>query len=99
MSWEISITQEGWQNIQNELNNWSREMLVNAISDDYFEMKEHTENEPSAKEMEWFNSNLKSLPFDILVDRAFELIQENNTCDNGGFNYWVDREGYHTVKI
>jgi hypothetical protein len=35
----------------------------------------------------------------VLVDRAFELIEENCTCDNGGFAYWIDREGYHKVVL
>ena len=42
---------------------------------------------------------LKQLPHDILVDRAYELIEQNGTCDNGGWAYWIDREGFHTVEL
>ena len=36
---------------------------------------------------------LENLPQDILVDRAFELVEQTNTCENGGYGYWIDREG------
>ncbi len=42
---------------------------------------------------------ISGLPQEVLADRAFELIQQNNTCDNGGFAYWIDREGYHKVLL
>ena len=40
---------------------------------------------------------LESLPHDILVDRAFELIEQTNTCENGGYGYLEGRweEGKH----
>ena len=41
MAWGISITQEGWQEIHNELhNNWSKQDLINAITDDFYEEME-----------------------------------------------------------
>lgn len=42
---------------------------------------------------------LQDLPHDVLAERAFELIEQNNTCDNGGFVYWIDREGFHKVWL
>jgi hypothetical protein len=39
------------------------------------------------------------LPQEVLADRAYEMIEQNNTCDNGGFGYWIDREGYHKVWL
>lgn len=41
--------------------------------------------------------NLDVLAHDNLVDAAIESIEKNDTCDNGGFNFWIDREGIHTV--
>jgi hypothetical protein len=41
---------------------------------------------------------LGNLPHDILADRVFELIESNDTCDNGGFAYWIDREGFHSAS-
>ena len=100
MAWEISITTEGWQQIREKLDDWSSEALIDAICDDKFEMvyekadQEHAERAANAE-----RERLKNLPHDLLADRAFELVEQNNTCDNGGFAYWIDREGYHKVRL
>lgn len=44
-------------------------------------------------------NRLAVLPHVVLADRAYELIEQNNTCDNGGFGYWIDREGFHKVWL
>lgn len=100
MAWSISITAEGWQEIREKLDDWSREALIDAIADDKFEMVyekaglEHAERAANAE-----RERLQSLPHDLLADRAFELVEQNNTCDNGGFAYWIDREGYHKIHL
>jgi hypothetical protein len=55
---------------------------------------EHAERAANAE-----RERLADLPHDILADRAFELIEQNGTCDNGGFAYWIDREGFHKVHL
>ena len=71
-----------------------------AIADDKFEMvlekggQEHAERAAKAE-----RKRLKTVPHDVLVDRAFELVEANDTCDNGGYGYWVDREGFHKVWL
>jgi hypothetical protein len=100
MAWEISISSEGWAEIRDKLEGWSRNQLIDAIADDKFELVyanaalEHAELAANAE-----RKRLANLPIDVLADRAFELIETNNTCDNGGWNYWVDREGYHKVSL
>ena len=100
MAWEISISAEGWQEIRDKLDDWSRESLIDAIVDDKFETvldkagQHHADRAANAE-----RERLAELPQDILADRAFELIEQNNTCDNGGFAYWIDREGYHKVHL
>lgn len=100
MAWSISITAEGWQDIRDKLDDWSREALIDAIADDMFERvydKAGMEHANRAADAE--RKRLSDLPQDILADRAFELIESNNTCDNGGWAYWIDREGYHKVRL
>jgi hypothetical protein len=100
MAWEISISAEGWSEIREKLEDWSCEALIAAITDDKFEAvygkadQQHAERAANAE-----RKRLERLPHDVLVDRALELIEQNGTCDNGGWAYWIDREGYHRVEI
>ena len=100
MAWEISISAEGWTEIRAALEERSRESLIEAIADEKFEevfskADDHHAGRASAAE----RKRLEQLPHDLLVDRAFELIEQNNTCDNGGFAFWIDREGHHRLEL
>ncbi|MCB9951403.1 MAG: hypothetical protein H6824_10520 [Planctomycetaceae bacterium] len=100
MAWEISITAEGWQQIRDKLDDWDRAALIAAITEDTFERVEqvaghhHAQRAANAE-----RKRLEDLPQEVLADRAYELIEKNNLCDNGGFGYWVDRGGYHKVWL
>lgn len=100
MAWAISITAEGWQEIRDKLETWDREALIAAICDDKVEMvlkkggQHHAERAAAAE-----RKRLENVPHDVLVDRAFELVEQNDTCENGGYGYWIDREGYHKVWL
>lgn len=100
MAWEISISAEGWAEIREQLEQSSRDDLISAICDDTFEAvyasvdSHHAERAAKAE-----RERLQDLPHDLLVDRAFELIEQTNTSDNGGFAYWIDRAGYHKVVL
>ncbi len=100
MAWAISITAEGWQEIRYELERWGRRRLIAAITDDKFERvlekggQTHAERAATAE-----RKRLKTVPHDVLVDRAFELVEQNDTCENGGYGYWIDREGFHKVWL
>jgi hypothetical protein len=89
MSWSISITQEGWQNIYDNLGLQSKRYLAEAIREDH--------HAKTGKKR--YPINLLKLPHDVLVDKAYELIEENDTCDNGGWNAWIDKEGWYKVSI
>ena len=100
MAWEISISAEGWQEIREKLEDWSNEALIDAIADDKFEaVYEKADLEHATLAATAERNRIADIPHDLLVDRAFELIEQNNTSDNGGWNYWVDREGYHKVCL
>lgn len=100
MAWEISISAEGWQQLRDRLDDWDRASLIEALTDDTFERVYAQADERHAKRAaDAERRRLEGLPHDVLVDRAYELIEANNTCDNGGFGYWIDREGYHKVWL
>lgn len=100
MAWSISISADGWSEIHDQLETWDRDALIAAITDDKFEMVNDKANEHHAHRAAHAERNrLESVPHDILVDRAYELIEANDTCDNGGWAFWIDREGCHKVYL
>lgn len=100
MAWPISITAEGWQNIYNQLGTWKRQDLVDAICQDRFdEVLEKAGQKHADRAMDAHRERLQHLPHDVLVDLAYELVEKNDTCDNGGWHFWVDREGYYRVDL
>jgi hypothetical protein len=100
MAWEISISAEGWTEIREQLEQWKRDDLIEAITEDKFEMVyEQSDQHHAKRAADAERKRLERLPHDILVERAFELIEQNNTCDNGGWAYWIDREGFHRVVL
>lgn len=107
MAWEISITDEGWQEIYAALQKMTKLQLLEAIEDDFVEqycMGHPTfyHNMPHHIAMRLYRKMDRLNRYathDVLVDTCFEMIQKNNTCDNGGWKYWIDRCGYHTVNL
>ena len=147
MAWEISITNEGWEEIRTELENWSKEDLVEAIAharatdmqaraknniefnenqydaleDELYDLpsdptqikkdmealKDSIKTNESFLEPEYYDDYVKKqteelskdiIAHDILVDEAFSWIEHKNTCSNGGWEYYIDAEGYYTVE-
>ncbi len=100
MAWEINISAQGWVEIREKLNEWDKESLIAAIADDKFEHVygmagfDHANRACEAEKQ-----RLADLPLDLFADRAFQLIEQNNTCENGGHGFWIDREGFHVVFL
>lgn len=100
MVWSISITAKGWQEIRENLETWDRNALIDAICDDKFEaVFDKAGHEHAQRAFDAEKKRLENLPDDVLVDRAFELGEQTNTCESGGFGYWIDREGFHVVWL
>lgn len=104
MPWSISITAEGWDDIRAALEVMPKEDLINAIMDDNDskrqDFRKHWRNNPSFKRVRRIKrANLETLYQDTLSQVAYELVVENNTCDIGGFEYWIDIDGFHTVTL
>ena len=95
MVWSISISSGGWEQIRTELEKMSSEKLAKAIGDFNFEM--HRKDRHHRGFHKW--EKLVDLPHDILVDTAFECVEITNTCENGGFIYWIDPDGCHTFCL
>ena len=100
MAWSISHSQEAWDNVRENLAEWTPERLVAAICDDRFE--EVQERGASLENCEAAANALRAkiagLTVDVLVNTAIERIEMHRTCSNGGFEFYVDRHGYYTVS-
>ena len=100
MAWEISHAPEAFDNARTNLTAWSREKLIEAISDNAFEVSEQGDSPIMPfTHAEQVKHNMESKSQEELVEHCMELIRENGTCDNGGYNFYIDREGYHMVSV
>jgi hypothetical protein len=104
MAWSISITDEGWGEIYNALHEWSKDDLLCAIEDDRIEQLFDRSRYPLPYHQQmriWHEIQilLSYASQEALADECYDLVKKNNTCDNGGYAYWIDREGYHKVYL
>jgi hypothetical protein len=107
MSWEISMTQEGWENVRINVEylayrrpNTLREGIASDVSNSGIEDEETGElSNFDEKKYKKCLRALKKLSPDCLADTAMSLIEQNNTCTNGGFEVYLDDEGYTTIPV
>lgn len=106
MAWSHSHTPEAYENARRNLESWSAQRLIEAICDDHYEYLERmSEYSPAmiANACTDLKNDLTSEwerldNHDTLVDQCMKMVIATNTCDNGGGNFWIDREGYHKVS-
>lgn len=89
MAWEISISHEGWQEIYEACHRKSKTWLFKAINE--------TLHQKGKKK--YPQKQFRTLSQEALADEAYRLIEETNTCDIGGFNYWIDPQGCYKIEI
>ena len=89
MAWSISITPEGWNEIYEACHASEKQFLLEAI------------NETAAQKgiagisVEAGNE----ISQESLADLVFQIIHDTNTCDDGGFKYWIDPKGYYKITL
>jgi len=101
MVWSIDITNDGWNDIYEALSDLTEHQLIEAITDDYLE-----KNIYKGFKQQFINRYFKLAyelykfaSFESLVDKAYNLVEENDSMDNGGFKFWIDKEGYHRYEF
>jgi hypothetical protein len=99
MAWEISHSQEAFDNARHNLALWDRDKLIDALSDDAFELAEQGGHSDPADAAQAVLELLEDTPQDLLVDICMTTIEDHRTCSNGGHDFWIDREGFHTVPV
>ena len=115
MTWEISMSAEGWQDFERGLFeqtfDWLREACATCVADG----KEANAKELNGEhwddddwediEVDWekeYNEAYNervNLPHDRLVDEAMRWAKDNNSCSNGGWDIYVDAGGYFKITL
>lgn len=89
MAWSISITPEGWSALYEACHAQDASFLRRAII-------ENARQRKIKGRSKWRLGRLRQ---QTLADWAYDLIKDNDTCDNGGFKYWVDPAGYYKIVL
>lgn len=105
MACEISMSGEGWEDIYETLHEaTTKKFLAEAIAAE--RIIDLIDNLPESEYNELQTSDLEGLEFNKLMtysqehlaNTAFEIIQQNNTCDNDRKNIWIDKKGRFKVN-
>jgi hypothetical protein len=74
--------------------------MATALADDDFEadLAEHG-NQYAYRKLEENRAMYASSGHDALVDECMDRIHKTNTCNSGGWAYWIDKEGCHKVYL
>ena len=89
MAWSISLSPEGWLLVSKACLTKSKQWLFAAVN----EARRQTTQKPHTKK------RYRLISQDELAEEAYQFIRQTNTCDNGGFKYWIDEEGYYKIEI
>jgi hypothetical protein len=96
MAWQWSHTQQAEDNAKQNLYNLSKEVLVDCLVDWKVQTGVEVSDYDSTVDM------YKGLLQCELVEKVWDYMsswEHGRTCDNGGFNAWVDKDGYVTVSF
>jgi hypothetical protein len=98
MAWSISHTTEAWENARHNLFHWRKCDLVDALYESESQIIEQYPDRTKLKKPTGITI-LRTLPKDILIDSIIEMIGIHNTCSNGGYEFYIDPEGWYSVAI
>lgn len=89
MAWSISISQEGWEAVYDACHQQTKGFLFKAVN------KFRKDNRQKTILLKHY----PQISQQKLAEEAFEAIRKTNTCDNGGYHYWIDKEGFYKIHI
>lgn len=89
MTWQHSYTPEAYDIALELLYTKPKYWLINAI----MAHKSGKRNQPP------FKKDLQRLHKDTLVEICFECILDTGLCSNGGFEMYIDSEGWYTIDL
>ena len=92
MAWPMSITPEGWADLYRACHAKGIRFLAEAIACDRDQRDESYDFDEGVLDLLMFRH-------DVLANEAYQLIQENNSCDAGGWTYWIEKSGYYKIEL
>lgn len=102
MSMEISLSPESWGEIREQLEDelvWGSENLASALATEDAEVYEYRDLD----DLERYENSRKvfwlEFPDDTLVEQCYLLVERNNTCNDDGNGFYLDREGIYQVFL
>lgn len=98
MAWGLSHTAEAYQYAAERIAELTRRKLQDAAIGWKAALREYAaeQGEPAPR----FTFDVRKLPRDILVDFVVEhALGEHGSCSNGGWELYVDPEGWITVPF
>ncbi len=101
MSWEISHTREAWENVRERLSlkKWIAPMRKALVIDDVAKWKTDEDNRsPEFQVIKVAEARYKQFSHQQLVEETMARIEDHRTCSNGGFEFYLDREGWYSVS-
>ncbi len=104
MSWEISHSPKVWDDLRQTIRDMyaadyetAHEWLCEALAYARCATVEHDGIESWKSALEQKMTSLVRLTPDVIEDAIIEQIQETNTTSNGGFDFYIDRNGWYTI--
>lgn len=101
MSWEISHTADAWENVRERLSlkKWIAPMRRALTIDDVAKWKTDDDDPRyEAKVIREGHAKYKAYSHQQLVEETMARIEDHRTCSNGGFEFYLDREGWYSVS-
>lgn len=108
MAWSWSHSTEAYQNARENLEKQSIDFLRAVYAE--WNAQANAENayddigdsdEPGFDEQQYYQAYQEAceIPDDILCDFIWNKMEEQATCDNGGFNAWACPYGCHLISF
>ncbi len=97
MTWEISMSAEGWSNVYDNLHAMDKADLVEAMATNKFD-EACAKDEEEDFDWEAVKADLGQLSNECLADECYRYVELHDSCDNGGWNAYIDKGGYCTVS-
>ncbi|RXK81157.1 hypothetical protein [Filimonas effusa] len=89
MAWSISISPDGWNDIYDACHASEKHFLLDAINETASQKGFPGISDAAAEE----------IAQEALANLVFQIIQETDTCDNGGGKYWIDPKGFYKIDL